>query len=61
MEPGGSMPHLQEPSNDPYPEPNQPSSSCSDLFFNLLSAYDLIPRHTVCSNAVVSRSKHIML
>ena len=24
MEPGGSMPHLQGLSNNPYPEPNQP-------------------------------------
>ena len=25
MEPGGSMPHLQGLSNNPYPEPNQPN------------------------------------
>ena len=25
MEPGGSMPHSQGPSNTPYPEPNQPN------------------------------------
>ena len=25
MEPGGSMPHSQEFSNNPYPEPNQPN------------------------------------
>ena len=27
MEPGGSMPHSQGPSNNPYSEPNQPNSS----------------------------------
>ena len=26
MEPGGLMPHSQELSNNPYPEPNQPNS-----------------------------------
>jgi hypothetical protein len=26
MEPGGSMPHSQDLSNNPYPEPNQPNS-----------------------------------
>ena len=26
MEPGGSMPHSQGFSNNPYPEPNQPNS-----------------------------------
>ena len=26
MEPGGSIPHLQGFSNNPYPEPNQPNS-----------------------------------
>ena len=26
MEPGGSMPHSQGHSNNPYPEPNQPNS-----------------------------------
>ena len=27
MEPGGSMPHSQGHSNNPYPKPNQPNSS----------------------------------
>ena len=27
IEPRGSMPHSQGPSNNPYPEPNQPKSS----------------------------------
>ena len=27
MEPGGSMPHAQGLSNNPYPEPNQPKYS----------------------------------
>jgi hypothetical protein len=27
MEPGGSMPHSQQPSNNPYPEPNQTNSA----------------------------------
>ena len=27
MEPGGSMPHSQELSNNPFPEPNQPNFS----------------------------------
>ena len=27
MEPRGSMPHSQGPSNNTYPEPNQPNSS----------------------------------
>ena len=27
MEPGGSMPHSQGPSNNPYREPNQPNST----------------------------------
>ena len=26
LEPGGSMSHSQEPSKNPYPEPNQPNS-----------------------------------
>ena len=26
MEPGGSMPHSQGLSNNPYPEPNQPNA-----------------------------------
>ena len=32
MEPRGSMPHSQGLSNNPYPEPNQPNSSCWRLF-----------------------------
>ena len=32
MEPGGSMPHSQGFSNNPYPEPNRPSSSYLNLF-----------------------------
>ena len=27
MKPGGSMPHSQGLSNNPYPEPNQPNTS----------------------------------
>ena len=32
MEPGGSMPNLQGFSNNPYPEPDQPSSSYTYFF-----------------------------
>ena len=32
MEPGGSIPHSQGLSNNPYPEPNQPNSSYWHLF-----------------------------
>ena len=36
-EPGGSMPHSQELSNNPYPEPNQPNSSYDNYFFKVHS------------------------
>ena len=35
MEPGGSMPHSQGLSNNPYPEPNQPNS----LSLQILSSH----------------------
>ena len=47
MEPGDSMPHSQELSNNPYPEPIQPIPRIDTNLFNLLSAYDLISRHEV--------------
>ena len=31
MEPGGSMPHSQEFSNNSYPEPNQPNNKQASI------------------------------
>ena len=36
MEPGGSIPHSQGLSSNPYPEPNQPNSSYWHLFFKII-------------------------
>ena len=35
MEPGGSIPHSQGVSNNPYPEPNQPNSPQLDIIIIL--------------------------
>ena len=37
MEPGGSMPHSQGPSNNPYPEPNQPIPRIDTYLFKIHS------------------------
>ena len=37
MEPGGSMPHPQGPSNNPYPEQNQPTPRIDTYFFKIYS------------------------
>ena len=37
IKPGGSMPHSQGPSNNPYPESNQPNSSSRSIL--ILSSY----------------------
>ena len=36
MEPGGSIPHLQELSNNPYPKPNQPDSYLFKVHCNII-------------------------
>ena len=38
MEPGGSMPHSQGLSNNPYPEPNQPNYRIDTYLFEV---YDI--------------------
>ena len=41
--PGGSMPHSQGLSNNPYPEVNQPNSSSDTYFFKIHSnSYNLL-------------------
>ena len=37
MEPGGSMPHSQGLSNNPYPDPNQPNFRTDTCFFKIHS------------------------
>jgi hypothetical protein len=37
MEPGGSMPHSQRLSNNPYPEPNQPITRIDTYLFKVHS------------------------
>ena len=37
MKPGGLMPHSQGPSNNPYPELNQPNSTYYTFFFKVHS------------------------
>ena len=41
MEPGGSMVHLQESSNKPYNEPNEPISRIDTYFVKIYSNIDL--------------------
>jgi hypothetical protein len=36
MEPGGSLPCSQEPSNCPYPDPDQSPSYFSKIYFNII-------------------------
>ena len=43
MEPGGSMPHSQGLSNNPYPEPNQPISSRIDTHFFKIHSNIVLP------------------
>jgi hypothetical protein len=49
MEPGGSLPHSQEPATCPYPKPAQSSSCLCRLFRNIIIFYGeelLAPRQT---------------